>query len=124
MRRCGFSGGLFLPMISMSTMLGRVFVNVTGANALVSCACASIALAAALVPAPAMLGLLANALLLVGPTSMTPIFFTAITAHVLCMGVGLPQNLLARVQQRKERKAERAVAAAAAAATAKARPVE
>lgn len=29
---CGFHGGLFLPMLSMSAMLGAVFMNETGVN--------------------------------------------------------------------------------------------
>jgi H+/Cl- antiporter ClcA len=114
---CGFSGGLFLPMLSMSTLLGAVIVNETGINPVVALSCSSIALGASLIPAPAMLALLANSLLLVGPQGLIPIAATAFTAHLLCMGVGLPQSLLAAVARRKAKKAAAAAAAEAAKAT-------
>ncbi|KAI3437816.1 hypothetical protein D9Q98_000263 [Chlorella vulgaris] len=109
---CGFSGGLFLPMLSMSSCLGRVFVNITpDLNPVVGMACATVALGGSLIPAPVMLSLLANSMLLVGPQGLVPIFTTAVTAHLFCMGIGLPQGLMAAVARRK---AKRAAASAAA----------
>lgn len=111
----GFAGGLFLPMLSMSSCLGRVFVNITGVNESVALSCAFVALAASLIPAPFMLALMANSVLLLGPQGLVPIFATVVTSHLLLVGVGVPQALLARSLARKEAKAKAAAAAGAAA---------
>ncbi|EFN55978.1 hypothetical protein CHLNCDRAFT_145325 [Chlorella variabilis] len=118
---CGFSGGIFLPMLSMSSLLGQVVVNSTGINAAMAQSCSAIALGAALIPAPFMLALLANSLALVGPQGLVPIFTTAATAHLLCIGIGVPQGLLARAAAQR---AAKAAASAAAAATVNGQEVE
>lgn len=99
---CGFLGGLFLPMLAMSSMLGGVFVATTGVNRVVAAACSMVALPAALCPMPAMLTLLALSIVMVGPQGLVPIFATTVTAHLLFLGVGVPQGLLAWAARRRQ----------------------
>ncbi|KAL4442517.1 hypothetical protein ABPG77_005101 [Micractinium sp. CCAP 211/92] len=102
---CGFHGGLFLPMLSMSAMLGAVFMNETGVNKVVAMACSLIAMPAAVIPAPIMLSVLAVSLLQGGTEGLVPIFTTALTAHLLCLGLGFPQWLVSAAAARKRQKA-------------------
>lgn len=102
---CGFPGGLFLPMLSMSAMLGAVFMNETGVNKVVAMACSLIAMPAAVIPAPIMLSVLAVSLLQGGTEGLVPIFTTALTAHLLCLGLGLPQRLVSAAAARKRKTA-------------------
>lgn len=82
-------------MLSTSSMLGAVFMNITGVNPFVARSCALIALGAALVPAPFMLSVLSLSVLMVGPQGLVPLFATAASAHLLCLGLGWPQALVA-----------------------------
>lgn len=101
----GFTGGLVLPLLQMGLMLGRVFVNITSVNQVVALSCSLISLAAALMPAPAFLAVLAVSILVLGPSGLVPLFITAGTAHTLCMGIGIPQALAAAAAKRKRRAA-------------------
>lgn len=68
----------------------------TGVNPTVARSCAMVALGSALVPAPFALAVLSMSALSVGPQGLVPIFATAATAYLLCLGVGWPQHLVAR----------------------------
>ena len=94
----------------MSTMLGRIFVNETGVSPVVALSCSIIALSAAVVPAPFFLAVLSVSVLMVGPQGLVPIFVCATVSHLLFLGVGLPQALMAAGNRRA-----RAAATAAAA---------
>lgn len=98
---CGFAGGLFLPMMTISACLGRVFVNCTGVTHAVAMSCSIIALAAALVPAPFFLAVLSLSVMVVGPQGLVPVFACAGTAYLFCLGVGVPQGLLAAATARQ-----------------------
>ena len=101
----GFAGGIFLPMLSMSAMLGRVFVNQTGVNAAVAMGCSTIALAAALVPAPLFTSILAICVVELPPQALVPVFACSLPAYTLCLGMGGPQALMAAAARRKARAA-------------------
>jgi H+/Cl- antiporter ClcA len=99
---CGFHGGLFLPMLAMSSMLGGVFINVTGVNPTVARSCAMIALGCALVPSPFAMAVLSMSALMDGPQGLVPIFATACTSYMLCLGVGWPQKLMELSAKRQQ----------------------
>lgn len=48
-----------------------------------------------------------------GAVGLVPVFSTACTAHLLCLGLGWPQAMLAMGEERKQRKAAAKQAAAA-----------
>lgn len=67
-----------------------------------------VALGSALVPSPFALAVLSMSALSVGPQGLVPIFATACTAYLLCLGVGWPQYLVARAErQAATKEAER-----------------
>lgn len=101
----GFAGGLFLPIMSMSAMMGAVFVNETNVDPAIAMACSLIALGAGLMAAPAFLSLVTISILSVGPAGLVPVFATASTSYLLCVGIGIPQAVIAAAARRGERKA-------------------
>lgn len=82
-------------------MLGSVFINVTGVNPWVARSSSFIALGAAICPAPFALTILSSSVLLVGAMGLVPVFATATSAYLLCLGVGWPQALVARRMARE-----------------------
>lgn len=60
-----------------------------------------VALGCSLVPSPFALAVLSMSALDVGPQGLVPIFATACTSYLLCLGVGWPQKLVAMSEQRK-----------------------
>ena len=101
---CGFSGGIVLPIVSMSSMLSAAIFNEMGADPVVGSACALVGLAGAIVPFPFFLAVLAVSMTYIGPQGLIPVFATATCAHLLCLGVGIPQGLQAAAQRRKQRR--------------------
>lgn len=68
--------------------------QVTGVNPVVARSCAMIALGCALVPSPFAMAVLSMSALDTGPQGLVPIFATACTSYLLCLGVGWPQKLV------------------------------
>ena len=63
-------------------------------NPVVARSCAMIALGCALVPSPFAMAVLSMSALDTGPQGLVPIFATACTSYLLCLGVGWPQKLV------------------------------
>ena len=101
---CGFVGGIFFPMMLMSTMLGRVFVNVTSVKQGPALACSLVALPAALVPSPFFLTVLAVVLFFYVPQVGMSTLSCVIVSYTLFVGVGIPQTLASMSEKRKKAK--------------------
>eukprot|EP00567_Pseudictyota_dubia_P011585 CAMPEP_0197447012 /NCGR_PEP_ID=MMETSP1175-20131217/11771_1 /TAXON_ID=1003142 /ORGANISM="Triceratium dubium, Strain CCMP147" /LENGTH=558 /DNA_ID=CAMNT_0042978193 /DNA_START=155 /DNA_END=1831 /DNA_ORIENTATION=+ len=97
----GLVGGLFLPLLIMSTFLTRVFVNELGAAWAPSMACGFVALAAAFVPAPLTLVVCALSQFNLGSRGSITLLVCVVTAHVLFVGSGLLGGLLDRAAKRR-----------------------
>ena len=93
-KEAGFVGGIFFPCIIIGSMIGGIFINITGVNPVVGIACSFIAMCAAFIPMPFFLIILSISCLSVGPQGLIPVFATAMTAYTFCIGVGIPQGML------------------------------
>ncbi|GAX81521.1 hypothetical protein CEUSTIGMA_g8949.t1 [Chlamydomonas eustigma] len=102
----GFVGGIFFPCIIMGSMMGGVFQNITGVNPVVAVSCSFVCMCAAFIPMPFMLVILTTSSLMVGPQGFIPIFTTVITAYLFCIGVGVPQGMLALSAKKQQEQPE------------------
>lgn len=103
---CGFVGGLFFPMLLMSTMLGRVFVNETSVQAGTALACSFIALPAAMVPSPIFMVAIAIILFFYVPEVGMSTLTSVVVSYVLFVGIGIPQTL-GRMSKRRANKGKK-----------------
>ena len=71
-----------------------MFINITGVNPIVGVSCAFISMSASFIPTPFFLILLAISSLSVGPQGLIPIYATAMTSYLFCIGIGVPQGLV------------------------------
>ena len=93
-KECGFVGGIFFPCIIIGSMMGMVFVNITGVNPAVGVACSFIAMCSAFIPMPFFLIVLSISCLAVGSQMLIPVYATTLTAYLFCIGVGIPQAMI------------------------------
>lgn len=91
---CGFVGGLFFPMLLMSIMMGRVFVNETSVDQGPALACSFVALPAALVPAPVFMVVLSVVFFFYVPQVAMSVLSCVIVSYVLFVGIGIPHTLM------------------------------
>lgn len=96
-------GGLFFPMLLMSTMMGRIFVNETSVQAGPALACSLVALPAALVPAPIFMVVLAVVCFFYVPQVGMSTLACVIVSYVLFLGIGIPQTLMKMGEARKKK---------------------
>ena len=90
----GFVGGLFYPILLVSSMAGRVIVNEFGTPWAMTLACALVAVPSAFTPMPLASLVLATSLFNMSSRSSVPVLVTVVTAHVLFAGIGIPQAML------------------------------
>lgn len=93
-KECGFVGGLFYPLLIISSMTGRVFVNEFDAPWAISMACSLVALAAAFTPMPFAMMMLAISAFNLSSRGGIPTLVCVVVAHMLFVGIGFPQKLM------------------------------
>jgi len=91
---CGFVGGLFFPLVLISSIGGRVIVNELGTPWATTMACALVALPAAVAPVPFALMVLATSAFNLSSKGSIPVLVCIVTAHTLFVGLGIPQKLV------------------------------
>ena len=90
----GFVGGLFYPILLVSSIGGRVIVNEFGTPWAMTMACSLVAIPSAFTPMPFALLVLATSLFNMSSRSSVPVLVTVVTANVLFTGIGIPQAML------------------------------
>jgi len=98
----GMVGGLFYPMLLIGSMCGRVIVNEFGTSWATTLACSLVALPAAICPGPLTLMMLGISTFNLSSRGGIPVLVCTVTAHVLFVGLGIPQKLMSKAPKKTQ----------------------
>lgn len=98
----GMVGGLFYPMLLIGSMCGRVIVNEFGTSWATTLACSLVALPAAICPGPLTLMILGISTFNLSSRGGIPVLVCTVTAHVLFVGLGIPQKLMSKAPKKTQ----------------------